>query len=170
VYWLRHPPWLRWAAVGLLLATAAFLDLRSQPTVRHPFAAAPIAAGDPVPGRDVTWRQVPRGLLPAAPLDGAVAAHDIEPGDPILPSSLTATAPFPEGWWAVPLTLPDRAVPGSPLRAVIHAGAEVVDGVVVAAPSPDDYEAVGLAAFPGETAVRVAAAAMTSDVVVLLTP
>jgi hypothetical protein len=170
VYWLRHPPWLRWAAVGLLLATAAYLDLRPTPTVPFAFAASPISAGDPVTDRDITWRHVPRGLLPDAPLDGAVAAHDIEPGDPILPSSLTATAPLPDGWWAVPLALPDRAVPGSPLRAVMHGGAEVVDGVVVAAPSPDDYEAVGLAAFPGDTAVRVAAAAMTSDVVVLLTP
>jgi hypothetical protein len=170
VYWLRHPPWLRWAAVGLLLATAAYLDLRSQPTVRYPFAASVIGAGDSIAAGDVTWRQIPRGLLPVASLDGAVAAHDVEPGEPLLPSSLTSTAPLPDGWWAVPLTLPDRAVPGSPLRAVMHAGAEVVDGVVVAAPAPDDYEAVGLAAFPGETAVRVASAAMTSDVVVLLTP
>jgi hypothetical protein len=170
VYWLRHPPWLRWAAVGLLLATAAYLDLRPAATVRAPFAAAAITAGDPIAAGDVTWRRVPRGLLPVAPLDGAVAAHDVEPGEPLLPSSLTTTAPLPDGWWAVPLALPDRAVPGSPLRAVMHAGAEVVDGVVVAAPSPDDYEAIGLAAFPGDTAVRVAAAAMTSDVVVLLTP
>ncbi len=170
MYWLRRPAALRWVAIAVLLAGAAYLDLRPAPTTPHPFAAAAIDAGTPIEESDVAWREIPRGLLPMPELAGAVAGHDLLPGDPLLPSSVTAVAPLPADWWAVPLALPARAVPGSPLRAVMHGGGEVVDGVVVAAPSPEDYEAIGLAAFPAEAATRVAAAVMTSDVVVLLAP
>ncbi len=170
MYWLRRPAWLRWVAVALLLTGATYLDLRPASTVPYPFAAAAIEAGSPIEDGAVTWREVPRGLLPATDLAGAVAGHDVAAGDPLLPSVVRRTAPLPADWWAVPVPLPEQAVPGSPLRAVMHAGAEVADGVVMAAPSPDDYETTGLAAFPREAAVRVAAATMTSDVVVLLAP
>lgn len=170
MYWLRRPAHLRWAAAALFLAVAAYVDLSTPPTSSHPFVAIAIAEGTAVAPGDIEWREVPEGLLPAPGLDGAVAAHDLEPGEPLLPSSVTIAPPVPSGWWMISLPVPVRAVPGTPIRAVLRSGATVADGVLVEPASPDDYDSIGLAAFPGDSASQVASAAAAHDVVLLIAP
>jgi hypothetical protein len=181
VYWFRRPPYLRWGAGALLIALALVGEFRAAPTVSYPFAAGPVPAGRAITDEIVEWRSVPAGLLPVAELDDRVTARAVGAGDPLVPSLLVGRqAAVPDGWWALPIGLPGRALPGDGVQLVLVPVDPValpitVPGMVVeAATSSDDpfslVGPIGLVAVPGDHAAAVAQAAGEGRVVVALAP
>lgn len=170
--WLHRPPYLRWFAAALLILGAAAFDLSERATVAHPFAANTIERGTPLEGDVIVWRQSPIGLLETPLLTGAVAGRRIEPGEPILPSSLGSAAQVPPGWWSVPMVLPDGVVAGSAVRIVTIDPPMSVDGVVVSVADGRAFAAdrTGLVAVPEAATSAVATAAIAGTATLLISP
>lgn len=179
VYWLRRPPYLRWVAAALLVGTAAWLDLRPDPTELRPFAAVDLQAGVTIEPSEIAWRRVPRGILPPLHDPAGVVVRPVAAGEPLLPSSLALDrVPAPEGWWTMEVRLPQGAVPGQPVQLIVlptdPAGVpQAVTGLVIV-PAPADQdplaieEAPGLIAVPGEAATFTAAAIADQRVTAIL--
>lgn len=170
--WLHRPPYLRWFAAALLIVGAAAFDLSERATVAHPFAAGPIERGTLLEEGSIEWRESPIGLLETPLLDGAVAGRRIEPGDPILPSSLGSAALVPPNWWSVPMVLPDGVIAGSAVRVITINPQLIVDGVVVSVADGGafDVDRTGLVAVPEAAAGAVAAAAISGTATMLVSP
>ena len=105
--------------MAALVAFAVLVDLRGSETELAPFAGDDVPAGALLTDSVVDWREVPRGLLPPASLEGKVTAHAIGRGEPITQTALTDHQPPPDGWWSVELPLPDNASPGRAARVVV---------------------------------------------------
>lgn len=172
MFWLTHPPYLRWAAAALLLIAALAWDLRGRSGVPYPFAAQPIAAGAVIEEADVEWRTMPGGVLAMPDLSAPIAARAIPAGEPILPSAVDADAGIPAGWWAVPVALPAAAVVGSRVRLIAADTMVDSEGIVVAAGSTDllSTSDAALVAVPPERATAIATAAAAGTLIVLIAP
>lgn len=173
MYWLQPPPYLRWAAAATLVIGAFLWDLRGTPSVPHPFAADEIAAGSPLGEADVVWRSLPRGAFPIPDLAAAVTAVDLSPGDPISAAVLTGAAPIPEGWWAIPLDVSDRAGPGDRVLLVVVDPPMTLSGIVVESASGDAMSLSrrpALVAVPATDAAVVAAAGAAGLLVTAIRP
>ena len=105
-------------------------------------------------------------------LTDPVAAHDLAAGEPIVPSSVTATSPIPDGWWAVPVALPPGTAPGIRARLIGSDPSFEVEGIVVAAGEQDllSFSDGGTVAVPPDAATTVALAARDGTLIVLLEP
>lgn len=158
--------------MALLVAVALFIDLRDGGTEKRPFAAADLEAGTTITGAQVEWRDVPRGLLPLVDVDGNVAAHVIEQGDPLVPSALAEHRPPPQGWWSVELPLPDGATAGKPARVVAVDPPLATEAIVVSISDGGAFDSstTGLVAVPPDFADALARAASRGNAVVLLAP
>jgi hypothetical protein len=172
VFWLSHPPYLRWILAAALIVGALAWEFQQAATVRYPFAQRAIASGEPIPEDTVDWRPVPQGLMELPDLSAPIAARDLAAGEPIGPSAVAAKTVIPDEWWSVPIALPAAALPGRPVRLVLLDLQETVDGVVVAAARPDPLSLsdAGLVAVPGEHAPAVAMAAVAGTIAVLVQP
>ncbi len=172
VLWLHRPPYLRWIAAALLVLGAVALDLTQRATEPYPFVAAPIERGQPIDGETITWRDIPVGLLTAPPLEGAVASHRLEAGEPVLASSVGSVTDVPADWWSVPMVLPDGVAAGALIRVVTVDPPLTVDGIVVSVSSGDAFTPgnSGLVAVPEAASSRVAAAAIAGTATVLFSP
>jgi hypothetical protein len=172
VFWLRKPPYLRWAGAGLIVVAALLWDLREGATEPHPFASRDLVAGEAIEADDIEWRDLPGGVLTAPDPEGTTAAVPIARGEPLTRPVLTRDVGYPDDWWAVPVVVSAAAVPGSAVRLVILEPPMTVDGVV-AQPGTDDpfsLDPTGLVAVPAEVAAQVAAAAIDGNLVVLARP
>jgi len=161
VFWLQPPPYARRAAAVALVLVALLWDLRGSATASYPFSASAIEAGAAFTDSNVEWRQLPEGSFPAPDLSGGSAAVPIGPGEPITASLVTGSVSVPEGWWAVPVDLASRAVPGTSVLLVVVEPPMTIPGIVVAAQRGDRYavdHTPALVAVPGEMAPLVAAA------------
>ena len=96
-----------------------------------------MAAGESIGEDAIEWHAVPRGLMSQPDLAAAVAARDIEEGEPITTAAIGNGPIIPEGWWSVPVVLPASAVPGRAVRLMLTAPPRDVDGIVVAAGGDD---------------------------------
>jgi hypothetical protein len=161
VYWLQPPPYLRRAAAVALVLGALLWDLRSATTQPHPFAAAPILAGSAFVGDVVDWRPLPAGAFRIPDLAAGVAAVDLAEGEPITGAVVADPVTAPDGWWAVPVDVPSRAGPGTPVLLVVTDPPLTIPGVVVSAQRGDRFSVdhtPAIVAVPGEMAPIVAAA------------
>jgi len=167
--WLQTPPWGRWAAALALLAAAAWVELRPDTLVDHPFAAAPIAAGDEVNEANTEMRRVPAGLLDAVSL-GATAIRSVEEGSPVLDEDVGSPGSrFPAGWWVVSAEIPPWALVGDRVRLVMLDSGAVAEGVVASRPSDDPLApGEGGVAVSPESADEAAAAAAEGRLAVLV--
>ena len=167
MYWLRRPPYLRWFSAALILIVGLAIEFRDDAVEPYPFAAQPIDAGADI-GPSISWREVPRGLLPqwSGPVTG-VAARDVPIGEPVTPSLLARTV-VPKEWWSVPIPLPTAAAPGTPVRVVLQTTGTVVDGIVVESGIDTGFETVGMVAFSPTDAPQAAAAVADSALVVMI--
>ena len=159
--------------------TAAWLDLRPEPTVETPFAAVDLAAGTTLDDSMVEWRSVPVGLLPPLPDPQGIILGDVVAGEPLLPSVVsTQRVPAPDGWWTMEVHLPAGSVPGQSVQLIVlPEGADdaprSVSGLVVV-PAPPDLDPLtiepqpGLVAVPAEVAAIAAAAIADGRVTVIL--
>ena len=138
----------------------------------HPFAAEEITKGGTIRPDDVEWRDIPVGLLDMPVIDNAVAARRLLPGEPILVTSIGTGREVPDGWWSVPLALPDGVGAAGEVRIVTVDPPLTVDGIVVSAGEAGAFggERVGLVAVPGEAASAIAVAAMDGTAMVLFAP
>ncbi|MCB2223739.1 MAG: hypothetical protein KQH83_06140 [Actinobacteria bacterium] len=173
MYWLQRPPYVRWAAAALLVAGAAAWDLRPEPTASHPFLTSAVPAGTEITPAHLEWRRVPDGLLPPVDGAGAVAAADLEEGDPLVPSMLTRTVAAPEGWWEVPVEAGTRARPGDRVMLVVVDPPAAVVGIVLAAQEGDPYSLgyrPAAVAVPAEDAPLIAAASAQGALVAAVQP
>lgn len=172
VFWLRRPPYLRWLGAAALIAFAVFVDVRQPATEQRPFAAADLAAGDPLSADSVTWRDVPAGLLPLPVLAAATAARAINRGDPVVPSALSYGPAVPDGWWSIEMRIPESAEAGSAARIVVSDPALAIDGVVLSIFDGGAFEASasGMVAIPPEHADAIARAMPNGTVTVLISP
>ena len=178
MYWFRRPPYLRWAAAALLIITAAWLDLRPEPTVLRPFAAVDLAAGTAIKPSQLEWREVPDDLLPDPGDPTGTISRWVAAGEPVVPSALSSDrAVAPEGWWTLETRLPQGAYPGQAVHLIllpseIDTAPHSIPGVVIAsAPEGDPLafeELPGLVAVPGESATIAAAAVAERAVAVIL--
>jgi hypothetical protein len=178
VYWFRRPPYFRWVAAALLIITAAWMDLRPQPTSLQPFAAADLDPGVILEDAMIEWRSAPIGLLPPLQDPQGVILRRVAAGEPLVPSVLsTQRIPTPEGWWTMEVQLPAGAVPGQELQLILlPAGPDdnprPVPGLVIApAPEGDPLaieEPPGLVAVPAESATIAATAVAEGRVAVIL--
>jgi hypothetical protein len=173
VYWLQPPPYLRWAAAALLVVGAFLWDLRGSATAAHPFAARPIAAGTHLGAADVAWRRLPAGAFAVPDLTAAVAAVDLEPGEPISAAVLTGPIAIPDGWWAIPMNVSTHAGPGDEVLLVVVDPPLTLPGVVIE-PQVGDATSLNhrpaLVAVPGSQAPLVAAAAEAGLLVTAVRP
>ena len=156
-------------------------EFRTAPTVSYPFAAGTLPAGQAITNEVLEWRPVPAGLLPAPELDDRVTARAVGAGEPLVPSLLVSRqAAVPDGWWALPIGLPGRALPGDQVQLVLVpidpvAPPIMVPGTVVepATSSDDPFSMAGptgLVAVPGDHAAEVAQAVGEGRAVVALAP
>jgi hypothetical protein len=167
VYWFRRPPYLRWVAAALLIITAAWMDLRPQPTSLQPFAAADLDPGTVLDDTMIEWRSVPIGLLP--PLDNpqGVILHRVSDGEPLVASVLsTRRIPTPAGWWTMEVQLPTGAVPGQEVQLILlpfgpDDDPRSVPGLVIA-PAPADPDPLAIEPEPGLVAVPDSLAMMAA--------
>ncbi len=165
------PPYLRWvAAVALFTASVAW-DLSGRATEAVPFAASNIQRGEWIEAEDVEWRQLPKGSVEMAVLDGARAQTSILAGDPITRSVATAGPIIPGDWWSVPVDLPAGVSVGSLVRLVLPGGV-TTDGVVAVAPSDDMFSggSTGAVAVPENAVAQVAEASAAGLLLVLIAP
>jgi len=170
MYWLLRPPFLRWIAAGALLIGAAVLDLSEAQTTPFPFAATAITSGAAIDAGAVEWRDVPGGLLgEPASLDGH-AAHDIEPGAPLVAGTIRTGTALPEGWWAVPVNLPLDVAVWSRVRLLASQPPVDVEGVITRASSESAFSVAspGMVAVPADMAPRVAEASRSGTLTVLV--
>jgi len=172
MFWLRKPPYVRWAAAGLILIAALLWDLRNAATEPYPFAGRDLGAGEVIQPGDVEWRDLPAGALPDADLEGRTAIVPIRRGEPLTPPLLSSEPEYPDDWWAVPVAISATAVPGSTVRLVVLDPPMTVDGIVSRAGTDDPFSlgAAGLVAVPAEVAAQVAGAAIGGNLVVLERP
>lgn len=171
MYWLKRPPYLRWAAAAALVVVAMALELRQTPTVEHPFAATDLQRGDTVTSGSLEWREIPESVLPLPKLDAEVVLTvDLPKGEPLLPSQLAAGRLAPANWWSVPIALPVGVPTGVLVQLVDTATGMAVDGIVTAPPSDDPFavEPAGLVAVPADTAAEVATADAAGSLIVLV--
>lgn len=171
MHWLGRPPYLKWAAVTILVIVAFAWDASERATEPFPFAARTIARGQVLEPDDIEWRDVPSGTLSLPGLTEVSAAVAIVAGDPIVPSLLAPKSSLPRGWWAVPMALPLGTTQGMRVRLVFVDGTSV-EGTVV---QPAEEDSLGLAsdglvAVDGVSADAVALAAANGDLVVLFEP
>jgi hypothetical protein len=172
VFFLTKPPLLRWAAATVLVLVALWADLRTDPTVPHPFALSDLAAGDTIELRDVQMRSVPPDLFDPVDLP-AVAGRAVGAGEPILASVLDPSSiDVPDGWLAVELGVPGGTGPGSHVVAIIaHPESPAPTshrGLVVSVDEGDGFGGLlATCAFPPEAASAVAVAAAEGRVSVL---
>lgn len=171
--WLARPPYLRWLGAALLVAVALYTELRPSRSEPHPFTRQAVAAGSELGVEDVESRLVPAGLLPPVSLP-AVAARDIPPGLPLLPTDLGSEASPPQGWWALEVEVPPGTRSGDSVQLVVAEGpGELIPGTVVRITRADDpFEGTSraLVAVPPEGAALAARAVAESRVVVLVSP
>lgn len=155
----------------MLVVGAAVIELWPTQQMAYPFAAPPIGPGEPF---EVEWRQLPAGVYPRPALMGAVAAHALEEGEPITLSDVQSPIAVPAGWWALALEVPTRLAPGSQTQLVLADGeSPAVPGSVVSSDEPDRFDVSGptaLIAVPAADASRVAVAAASRQVTVLIAP
>ena len=169
MFWLQSPAWGRQVAAGLLVVIALWVELRPDPFVEHPFATETIASGVALTSQNTETRRVPQGLLNQVELD-SVAVRDIQEGQPITTSDLTARdSAIPTGWWIVTADLPGHARSGDRVQIVLMDSGRVIQGVVVASSSDDPFAASsgGIAVAP-EHASEIAVAAADSRIAVLI--
>ncbi|MGH8873888.1 MAG: SAF domain-containing protein [Acidimicrobiia bacterium] len=175
--WLRRPPYLRWAAAGLLVLAATWLEVRPQPTVKHPFAVTEVPAGAHLTEAALEWRAVPVGLLPAVSRSGTLR-RPLSAGEPVLPSHLDQGARPPSDWWALEARVPFDTAPGAAVQMVIlpdvpGASARAVPGIVIrSGPTSDPFlpDGTALVAVPPEEATEAAVAVAEGRVAVLVAP
>jgi hypothetical protein len=167
VYWFRRPPYLRWAAAALLIVTAAWMDLRPQPTFLQPFATVDLDPGTALDNTMIEWRSVPVGLLPPLNDPQGVVLRQVAAGEPLVPSVLsTRRIPAPDGWWTMEVQLPSGAAPGQEVQLILlPTGSNdlprSVPGLVIA-PAPTDPDPLAIEPEPGLVAVPADLAAITA--------
>lgn len=171
MYWLKRPPYLRWAAAAALVAVSMAIELRPAPMVEHPFAAADLGRGEAVTSDSVEWHEVPEGLLQLPTLDaGAVLTTDVGGGEPLLPSQLATGRLAPADWWSVPVGLPPGLPAGALVQLVDTETGTATDGIVTASATDDPFaiDPAGLVAVPAEAAAVVATAEAGGLLIVLV--
>ncbi len=170
MFWFSRPAYIRWALAALILVAAAVIDLAGRARVPYPFLTSAVPTGAVVTPSDVTWRDIPAGLLPPAPAVEGAAAVDLSPGDPLLAASLTTSGDIPPGWWSVPVELPDTVGPGTAVRLVAVDPAVDTEGIVAHPATTGTFAMAspGLVAVPPETAGSVAVAAANGTLLVLI--
>lgn len=172
MFWLARPPYLRWVAIGAMIAVAVAVDLGDRRLERAPFAARDIARGDAVRETSIRWRDVPVGLMSTDVPNDAVAVRDIAEGEPITAGAVTGHRPPPDGWWTLELEVPDAATGGRRARVVVSDPLLAADAIVVSVSSGGRFGsgATGLVAVPPDVADQIARAATQGRVAVLLAP
>ena len=171
VLWLSRPPYLRWfAAVAIILAALAW-DLSKRQSESFPFAAAPIPAGTAITDDLIEWRLVAEGSIPAPVLSGVTATGDIDAGDPLTRSVLSQTPQLPDGWWSIPIDIPNGTPVGATIRVILPDGSAAT-GVVTQPASSDGFgvPSPGSVGFPQSIADTVARIASTGQLVLLVEP
>ncbi|MGV0360131.1 SAF domain-containing protein [Corynebacterium mastitidis] len=175
---LRTPSWrrvvlLRRAAAGLILALAAALALRPQGTPAL-FFRAEVPTGREIAAGDVEVRRsahAPASVL-RAPQDaiGKVLIAPAVPGEPVTPTRLLSPAAL-DGQVAVPvpLTAPEHVLHHGDVVSVVAQGEQIIatGAKVLLSPGPENPSA--LLALPEEAAARVATAALSTPLTVLVT-
>jgi hypothetical protein len=157
----------------LLVVGGLVWDLRTTPTTTHPFLAAAVDAGEPIPAESVEWREIPTGLLAPVETGDGVAAFDLAAGDPITSSSITTAPTVPDDWWLVPVGVGDHARPGDSVMLIVVDPPTSIPGKVVVAQSGDPYSSdfrPAAVAVPAEAAPMVAAAAQQGMLVTAVRP
>jgi hypothetical protein len=169
--WLSRPPYLRWFAAVAIVLAAFVWDLSGRQTASYPFAAVDLGRGRVLSDDTIVWKAAPSGVFSVPDLSDATAAIDIAKGDPITRSVLSPTISIPDGWWSVPIALPQGAFAGATIRVVLPNG-EGVSGVVVQAATSDSFGSLESAAvaFPGGVAELVAQVSALGELVVLIEP
>lgn len=167
--WLQTPPWGRWLLATAILLVGAWVELRPEPTVPHPFATEDIARGELIGAANSRQRPVPVGMLDPVPR-GAVAARDINAGAPILPADTDpAVGAVPAGWWTVSLPVPGGSRVGDRVLVVVIETGRAVEGVVTAVADSDPFTGgSGGVAVPADHAGAVAKAALDGRLAVMV--
>jgi len=182
---LVRRPWLYWVlviAVAAVTGSIAYESVRAVEAERQTWGSTTtvhvamrrLSPGDPLDGatapRDVPMAVMPEDAMSAVP-DGAVARHDIGPGEMLSAYDITggegSRGLVPDGWRTVAIVEPIPT--GAPTGATVAVAA---DGAVLAA----DAIMVGLQgdavliAVPEADAPAVAAAAVESRAALLVGP
>jgi len=157
VLWLSRPPYLRWFAAGAVVLAALAWDVSERQSEPFPFASTAISAGTAITEDLIEWRQLPE------------ATADINAGDPITRSVLSRTEPLPDGWWSIPIEIPNGVPVGATIRVVFPDG-RAATGVVTQPASSDGFgvPSPGTVGFPQEVADIVAQLAATDSLVILV--
>lgn len=173
MFWLQPPPYARRIGAAVLVVAAIAWDLRGAGTTPYPVASRSVAAGSAISADDIRWVPVPTDSLDPPHLEGAIAAIDISPGDPIGSSLIAPTPVLPSDWWAVPIEVGVGATPGDAVLLVITEPPMTIPGLVLQAQNADrlalDYRPA-LVGVPGEAAALVAAAERSGLLVTALRP
>lgn len=172
--WIARPPYLRWTAVGLLVAVSLWLEIRPESSVTHPFLTRDLAPGAPVEDA-LEWRPVAEGLL--EPVAGTgYADRPLTAGQPLVRGDTTdAPAEVPPGWWLVDVAVPAEAAPGAQVQLVVlpspgRRPLPPIGGVVTGVRTADfaDDGLIGSVALPPDLAATAAAAIAEERVSVLV--
>jgi hypothetical protein len=174
VYWLQRPPILRYVAAGVVLLFAAWVEVRPDRSVDHPFAATEIPAGALIDESLIDWRPIPVGALPPIVVQG-VATIAIPAGTPLIAPLLgSQERDAPDGWWTMELEFSPDLQRGAALQLVVIPGpGEVpiapIPAVVVVPAGATSFSGAspGLVAVPPQDAAAAAIAAAAGKIAVL---
>lgn len=173
MYWLQRPPYLRRLIAVLVVGTALLWDLHSAATQPFPVSSRAIGAGTTIGADDVDWVELPQGRLPAPALEGAVAAVDIAPGEPLTQALFAGPVAVPPGWWTVPVAIGTLGLPGDAVLLMITEPAMTISGLVIEAQSGNVYDLdfePAVIAIPEAMAPLVAAAEQSGVLVTAVKP
>lgn len=173
MYWLKRPPYARWAVAAIVIVAAAAWDLRTEATTFHPFLTADVSAGETVTEGYLEWLEVPAGLVPTPDLSHPTATIDLRAGEPLLDSMLQGAVAVPAGWWEVPAPIGAHALPGDEVLLVVVEPPTTVTGIVVSPQRGDAYSLdyrPATVAVPLEMAPLIAAASAQGVLVAAVRP
>jgi hypothetical protein len=172
VFWLARPSYWRWLAAILLVGSSLYFELRPTATVRHPVAASDLVAGIELTEGDVSWTEIPAGVLPQTTIAGILLV-DVDAGEAIVPSMLGSAPSIPSGWWGLSVPVPEASIPGSEVRLVVDVRGvpRIVPGLLIRTFDEATIEGTtALVAIPEAEAGAVATALADGALSVLVGP
>lgn len=171
VYWMSRPPYVRWAAAGMILIIGVVNEFRPATTIPVPVARSDLAVGSLVEEEAVAWFDGSPDLFDEISLPIRLG-RSVRAGDPITAADFPSEADrAPADWWRIALPVPTATAAGSEVLAVVgsNGGTTTHQGISVSEVLDDGFGSTfALVAFSGADAAAVASGVALNQLTVMV--